>query len=447
MMTASQRFLPLRAGETGIVFTMGFVLLINALAQQISEITAISNFLSEVGVNMILFVWMADSVIILATMGLQSIIVDRFNRIHLVSWIIMAFSAAFLLMRLLYMLGAPEWFSYALLYLLAMQQLVFFPVVFWILANDVFDMSQAKRLFPLITSFGFVGKLLGILVSLAIPALAQRFAFLRPEGLVLMNALLYLIILGLFYLGTRTVRIRTISKVQESLHETLSEGWDFVREVPAFRYLSISIMALLICDVVIEFRFLVVSNEVFRNPASYQTFYASYSLALTITTILVQSLLTSRILSRLTIKNSFLIKPISSLAGSLWMFVQSGLIGAVGGIVFLRLSQYAIDNPTRNTFLSFVPEERRGRVSIFNESYLYFIGVLSGCLITGAIVLLGSNFGINSYFRIYLGVSIIMACMATYAIKKLRDNYDSSMLNWRLKRRQRGRSVLDSLEL
>jgi len=445
-MKISQKFLRIQAGEAGIVFTMGAVLLINALAQQISEITAISNFLSEVGVNFILVVWMVDSVIILVTMGLQSIIIDRFNRINLVKWVIVAFLAAFLLMRLLYFTGAPDWLRYALLYLLAMQQLVFFPVVFWILANDIFDVAQAKRLFPLITSFGFIGKLSGILVSLLVPSLSQRFTFLRPEGLILMNAGFYLIILGLFYFGTRSIKLRTITRMKESLVETLSEGWDFVREVPVFRYLSLSILALLVCDVVIEFRFLVVSNEVFRDPASYQTFYATYSLALTIATILMQSLLTSRIISRLTIKNSFLIKPVSALIGSSWMFLQSGLIGAIGGVVLLRFSQHALDVPTRNTFLSLVPEERRGRVSIFNESYLYFVGILAGCLMTGAVVLLGIKLEIDSFYRLYLGISIILASAATYAILKLRKSYDSSMLNWRLKRRQRGKSVLDQLE-
>jgi ATP:ADP antiporter, AAA family len=156
--------------------------------------------------------------------------------------------------------------------------------------------------------------------------------------------------------------------------------------------------------------------------------------------------MTSRIISRLTIKNSFLIKPISTMIGSSWMFLQSGLIGAVGGVVLLRFSQYALDLPTRNTFLSLVPEERRGRVSIFNESYLYFVGMLTGCLITGAVVLVGIKLEISSIYLIYLGVSIIMAGIATYAILKLRKSYDSSMLNWRLKRRQRGRSVLDQLD-
>lgn len=428
------------------MLVMGFLLLINSLAQQISEITAISNFLSEVGVNQMLVVWIVDSMLILVTMGLQSLIIDRFNRIILLRVLILVFVLAFLLLRTLFVLGAPEWLSYGLWYLLATQQLVFFPVIFWILANDMFTVAQATRLFPLITSFDFVGRLLGIGISLAVPALMRSYSFFDPEGLLLISIFFYLVAFLIFAAGTRSVRLREVRQARESLVETLTEGRDFVREVSAFRYLALSIVALLVCDAIVEFRFLVVSGEAYPDPAHYQTFYALYRLALTVGSIFIQGLLTSRIIASLTIKNTFLVKPISTLLGSLWMFVQTTLVGAVGGVILLRLPQYTVDEPTRNAFQSLVPEERRGRVSIFMESYLYFLGTVLGCLIIGAIILWGVLSNYEGYFRVYLGVSIFAALFAIWAIYQMRQVYDSSLLNWRLKRRQRGKSVLDGIE-
>ncbi|MBN1149168.1 MAG: hypothetical protein JXA78_18050 [Anaerolineales bacterium] len=437
--------LRLNKNETGIVLVMGNILLINSLAQQISEITAISNFLSEVGVNQMLIVWAIDSILILVTMGLQSLIIDRFKRVALVRGLMVAFALAFLLLRSLFILGAPDWLSYGLWYLIATQQMVFFPMIFWILANDMFNVAQATRLFPLITSFGFVGRLLGIGVSLAVPPLMNVYAIFRPEGLLLISTAFYLFALLLFVLGTRQVRLRELTQVHEPLKETLTEGWDFVRGVPAFRFLAISIVALLVCDAVVEFRFMVVSYGVYPDANRYQTFYALYRLALTVGSILIQGLLTSRIISALSIKNAFFIKPISTLIGSAWMFLQATLVGALGGVMLLRLSQYTLDEPTRKAFQSLVPEERRGRVSIFMESYLYFAGTILGCLITGAIVLWGLLSGYPGYYRLYLGVSIFAALLAIWSISRMRRVYDSSLLNWRLKRRQRGRSVLDDI--
>jgi len=446
IMSSLDRLLRLRPGEKGIVFTLGIVMLINWLAQQISEITAISNFLSNVGVNQMLIVWLVDSVLILVTMGLQSLIIDRFNRVGLVRGLILVFALIFLLLRLLFTFGAPDWLGYGLWYLLATQQMVFFPVIFWILVNDMFDVAQATRLVPLITSLAFVGRLLGIGVSLAVPPLQHAYPLLQPQGLLLVSALLYLATLLIFTWGTRKVRVRQTAQPHETVKNTLTEGWDFVREVPAFRYLSLAVMAILACDVAVEFRFLVVSIEIYPDPARYQIFYALYRLGLTVSSILIQGLLTSRIISSLTIKNTFFVKPVGTFLGSLWMFLQTGLVSAVSGVILLRLPQYTIDEPTRKAFLSLVPEERRGRVSIFIESYLYFIGTVMGCLLVGVIVIGGLLAGGGNYFRAYMGLSVLAALFAIWAIFKFRRVYDSSLLNWRLKRRQRGRSVLDNLE-
>lgn len=443
--SAIQRVLRLRRGEAGIVLIMGLVMIINFLAQQLSEITAISNFIGQAGPEQMLLVWLVDSVLILVTMGLQSLIIDRFNRVGLMRWMILGFGLIFLLLRGLFSLGAPEWLVYGVWYLVATQQLVFFPVIFWILANDMFDVAQATRLFPLITSLAFIGRLLGIGVSLAVPRLMQTYPLLQPPGLLVISAGLYFITLIIFSVGTRSVHLRKTTVPHESVKDTLTEGWDFVREVPAYRFLSLAILLLLMCDVIIEFRFLVVSYAAYPDPVQYQMLYSLYRLGLTVGSILIQGLLTSRIISSLTLKNTFLVKPISTLLGSLWMFLQASLVGAIGGVMLLRLPQYTIDEPTRKAFLSLVPEERRGRVSIFIESYLYFAGTVLGCLITGAIVIAGILSGSDNY-RIYLGVSIVAALLSIWATLRMRRVYDSSLLNWRLKRRQRGKSVLDSVQ-
>jgi hypothetical protein len=394
-----------------------------------------------------LLVWIVDSALILVSMGLQSLIVDRFNRIRLVRALLLIFGLFFLLLRGLFFLGAPDWLSYGLWYLLATQQLVFFPVIFWILANDMFDVAQATRLFPLITSLGFVGRLLGIGVSLAVPPLMHSVAVFRPEGLLLISAGMYFVTLLIFTGGTQKINLRQAVIPHETTRETLMEGMSFVREVPAFRYLAISAIALLVCDSVIEFRFLVVSTATYTDPGQYQTFYALYRLGLTLSSMVIQGLFTSRIISTLTIKNTFFIKPVATLVGAVLMLLQAGLFGAVGGVLLMRLSQYSVDEPTRKAFQSLVPEERRGRVSIFLESYLYFAGTVAACLVIGAVVIAGYYFDAPyKAAMIYVGLGAISAIISVWATLKMRKVYDSSLLNWRLKRRQRGRSVLDNID-
>jgi|GEM_PF-243804 len=440
------RIFRLRPEETRLVLILGFVLFANAVAQQISEITAISNFLSAGGVNQILIVWGIDALVVLLVTGLQSLFIDRFDRLALTRALLFGLGLAFVGWRLLFAFQAPTWLNYALLYLLAQQQWLFFPLVFWILANDVLEMSQVTRLFPLIASLGFAGRLLGIGIAAAAPSFMRTVSGLKPEELLLVNAFIYLIAYMIFSFGLSKVKVRQTVQRQEKVRETLTEGWAFVKEVPAFRYLAVVIIAMLICDTVIEFRFLAVSDAAFGTPESYQTFYSLYRLGLTLAAFLFQTFFTSRLLSYLQLKRAFFIKPISVLIGALVMMASPLLAAAVAGVFFLRLPQYTVDESAQKAFQALVPEERRGRVSIFMESYLYVVGVLIGCLLTGLIVWVGGLVGSQIHYYLYLAIAVVASAGAIWAVFRLRATYDTSLLNWRLKRRQRGKSMLSDIE-
>jgi len=437
----ANRVFRLRPGETGIVLVLGLMLLSNSAAVQVSGIVSVSNFLSEGGVNYFLIVWLVDFLLILLMAGLQSLIVDRFERVSLIRWMTFGFALVFVILRLMFIFRVPGWLNYSLLYLVAEQQLLFFPLIFWILANDVFDMAQAKRLFPLIASWGFVGKLLGNGMAAVSPSLFARLD-IRPEEMLTLNILVYLLTYLLILGGLRQVQVRRTTHKHETVRETLTEGWGFVREVLSFRYLMLAIVALTLCDTIVGFRFYVVSDAVFGDPGSYQRFFSLYRLGVTLAAFFVQSLLTSRIINRISLQNTFLILPCAVLAGATWMMALPGIISGVGGMMLLGLTRDTVNQSARKAFLALVPEERRGRVSMFIDSYLPSVGVIIGCLVTGAIVFVGIHLDIRNYFYIYLAVAVLAALFAIWAILRMRAVYDSSLWNWRLKRRQRRSSVL-----
>jgi AAA family ATP:ADP antiporter len=439
------RVFRLRPGEAGIVLVLGLVLLCNSVAVQVSGIVSISNFLSAGGVNYFLIVWIVDDLLILLMAGLQSLVVDRFERVNLMRWMTFGFALVFVVLRLMFTFRLPGWLNYSFLYLLAEQQELFVPLVFWILANDIFDMAQTKRLFPLIASWGFAGRLLGIGVAAVTPDLFARLD-IRPEEMLTINILVYLLAYILILAGLGKVKVRKTSQKHETVRETLTEGWGFVREVLSFRYLMLAIVALNLCDAVIGFRFYVVSDAVFNDPGSYQRFLSFYRLGMTLAAIAIQSFLTSRIINRINLQNTFLFQPFAVLAGVAWMIALPGIVSGTGALVLQKLTKTTVDESAQKSFQALVPEERRGRVGMFMESYLPSIGTILGSLITGAIVFVGLQLHSATYFYVYLAVAVLAALFAVWAIFKMRAVYDSSMFNWRLKRRQRGASVLDKLD-
>ncbi|MFQ5409513.1 MAG: Npt1/Npt2 family nucleotide transporter [Anaerolineales bacterium] len=440
------RLLRLQPGEAGLVLSLGALLLLNAMARQVSGIVGVSGFLSEGGVNQILIVLAVDYLFILLMTGVQSLIVDRFDRIKLLRAMVFGFALVFVIVRMLFVYGVARWLVFALLYIIAEQQWLVFPLVFWVLANDILSMAQAKRLFPIIASFGFAGKLLGSVVTGVTPTL---FADLKVPGeeVLLLNVLFYLLAYLVMAAGLRRIRVAERVQRSETVRETLSEGWGFVKEVSAFRYLMFALVALTLSDTIIEFRFLVITDAAFPVQADYQRFYSIYSFLTTLVAFLIQGFVTSRLIGKVNIKNTFFLLPLAQTVGSLWMIGLPGLLSGIGALVLQRLSRDTIDESSRKAFFSLVPDERRGRVSLFMESYVPACGTIAACGIAGAIVFAGIRLGIANYYYIYLAVAFTAALFALWSIRNMRAAYDQSMLNWRLTRRRRRSSVLDKLEL
>ena len=428
------------------MLTLGFLLFANSVAQPLAEITAVANFLPEVGVNNILVVWIIDALLAFVITGGQSLIIDRFNRKRLLQGLCAVLGVVFGLLWLMVVLGAPSWLNYGLLYLVAQQQWLVYPMIFWVLANDVLEMSQARRLLPLMASLGFVGRLVGILLALLWPAMMARLG-LPSQTVLLVCIVIYMAALAVAVTGLRRVHMRHTTQRVETMRATLAEGWEFVREVPLFRFLALVTLALIMCETFLEFHFLVITDQTFTTAASYQTFYSLYRLGLTLASIAVQAFLTSRIIDRVGLKNAFLILPIAALAGATWMLASAtSIVSAVGGVVLQKLPQFTVDESARKSFQSLVPEERRGRVSVFIDSYLYSAASIVGSLITGAIVFVGVRLALPQYYYAYLAAAVATAALGLWAALRLRAVYDSSMLNWRLKRRERRSSVMDKLQ-
>jgi ATP/ADP translocase len=420
------------------------LLLINALALQVSELVAVSGFLSEVGADELLIVWIVDMGLIILAASAQSLVVDRFNRVRLLRMMIVAFAIIYVVLRLMFVLGLPGWLNYSLLFLLSEQQWLFFPLIFWILANDVYDTAQSKRLFPLIASFSFVGQIISMGLAAVAPMVFARLG-LQSADLLILNIGLYVVA---FVLAGRLsdVKVRQTQQKSETLRETLTEGWDFVREVPSFRYLTIAFLLAAASITIIEYHFFAVSSRGITDAGTYQTFYSIIRLAETLAAVALSAFVAGRMIEGIGLKNVFIIMPVTVMVAAVGLLAAPiVLFVTTTGWIASRISLNTLDQSARKTLQSMVPEERRGRVSMFLDSYLLATGTILGSVLAGLIIILGKNFDIPTEV-IYLGLAADMAVFAVYAILRMKDVYDSSLFNWRLKRRQRTSSVLSKLD-
>ena len=431
---------------TSPILVMSLLLFANSFARQVAGIVAISGVFSGGGANEYLVVLLIDYLIILFTSGLQSLIVDRVNRVNLTKWILAGFAASFLILRILFLMGVPDGLLYSVMYILAEQQLIFFPLVFWVLANDVFDMAQAKKVFPVISGWGFMGTILGVSAAAFSPILLG-FLHLPAEEVLTFNVVIYLLAFGIISFGMGHIRLKPRAQAYETVRETLTEGWGFIREVLSFRYLSLAILILALCDTIIEYRFLGVMKINFPTQGAYQSSFSLFRLGVTVLSFLVQALLTARIMERIQLKNTFFFFPVIVLGGALVMIASPGLIAALGVMGILKLNRETVDASARKAFQGLVPAERRGRVSTFMDSYLPAVGTIAACLLLLGINELAYARQMTAYtYLLYLSITAVGGAVCIWLTARLRKVYEMSLLNWRLKRRQRGGSVLDKID-
>jgi ATP/ADP translocase len=338
----------------------------------------------------------------------------------------------------------------ALLYLLSQQQWLVFPMMFWVLVNDMFEMAQGKRLIPIIGSWTFIGKILGIGVAI-LPRFLSDWGILKVstltiEMVVIANVLIYLLIFMLISVGLNKVELRKTVQQPQTITENLSEGMQFVREVPMFRYLVLSIMAIGICDIVVEFRFFVVAKSFITDGAEYKQFYSYYLMVAAWVSFVVQGFIAGRILQKLDLKNSFLIQPFIALGATLAMIASAGMWVNTIASLGLKISRNTIDESTGKAFQALIPEERRGRVALFINNYIPAVGYILGSVLAGVIVYVGIALSIEAYSYVYLVLTAFAAVIAVFAIFRMRTQYESSMFNWRLKRRKRRVDLLKKFD-
>lgn len=437
------RWLNLRPGEGRVVFLLGLLLCGNAFALEVSEVVSTSGFLTSTDVVGILLVWVVGMCLIVLSATLQSLVIDRFDRIRFISWMCLLLAGFYWLLRLSFFTAIPPELSYGLLSLLGDQQWFFFPLVFWVLANDIFELAQGERIFPLLIGVGFLGQVGGILAAAAAPTLLPTLG-LASEDLLTINALIMTLLFFLVVFALAGVPIDNPNYRPQQLGKTLTEGWRFVRNVPSFFYMSLIYLGVAVALTIVRFQFLVISDAQIPDD-QYQTFYGLYRLILVSGILFTTTFLSSRITRNLELKNVFFIYPLTLLAVLLSVLFLPVLVISTGGIIATWLVYYTVNQSGRKSFQSLIPEERRGRVSVFMDSYVAAVGVIIGAVITGALVLLGDAAGVDA-MPFYLLVGLGAVGFAVWATLQMRRVYDTSLLNWRMRKRQHRSRVLEQLE-
>lgn len=440
--------LNLKPEEVKLAFSLWLLIAVNTLVLELSDVVATAGFVSNLGVYRIPWLWIVTTLITIFAAGGYLVVVDRYPRLHLVTWLLMGLAVMYLFLEFLFAFHAPDWMTYPTLYLLADQQFMIMPLAFWALASDVFAISESKRIFPFIASGAVIGGLAGNAVAAWVTYLAEKYSFGLSQ---IFTAVAIILIFNAAFLRLNfsnvTLKTRQSREQDGGIREAVSVGTDYFFNVPMLKAVGILMLFTGFMLTLLEFNFLAVIDKSVSSNFEFQRFLGYYKAIQTIGLLMFQWLITSRLLTKIPLKNAFSVLPSAMLAASGLALGVPSLLGVASARFIARTVYNGWDDPARKAMQGLVPDERRGRISAFMDSYFITTSTVVGCVVLIILLALVSSEAITMQVAtwVYLGFAAITSLAGIGTSIYLRKVYDSSLLNYRLARSKR-KSVLDGIE-
>jgi HEAT repeat protein/ATP/ADP translocase len=407
--------LKVRADERRLVLLVALLFACIQAGQGIGDNAASALFLLRYGVDFLPYMYIFLGALTFATTLAYSVALGRFAKGRFFLWMIASFIALLFLERAAIVLALS--FLYPVLWLSINGVSMLLGTFVWHLAGEVSNARQAKRLFPLFTSAGILGSVIGN----AVTGMTAR--LLGTDNLLVLYALL----LGIAYYLTRMIvvehfRSGRVSTEKSNLWKDLRAGFDYVRLSPLMRLIAYTSVLFSVLFFSVAFPFSKVVTASFSDEAGVAGFFGVFNSITTASTFLVSLFLASRIYTHLGIINGVFLMPVT------YIFCFAVFAGwyDLGGASIARFAQLVIlsgiAGTAWNALFNVVPSQKRGQVLAFNNGVPAQFGVaLSGILL----IVVAETLTIQQIFL----MGTVLAVVCAGLIWRMRKAYAGALID------------------
>mgnify|MGYP006291704457 FL=1 len=333
-------------------------------------------FLKRFGVEYLPIIYVVNSVTTFVIMGFMSGFMARLPGSRLLAYMFVLCGVSVGVFRLIIPFGYE--LIYPVLFVAKSLYEVLLGLLFWNLANDLFDTRQSKRLFPLITAGGVIG---GIIGSFGTPFVVQ---WIRIDNLLwvyLATALAGALVvvrmaaafptMSLYYGKTKKVRKR------KGLAREFKEVLPLVRESSLVKIL---ILLTLIPNVVIpilNYQFNFAIDESFATEGGMIDFFGYLRGFLNVISFVIL-LFVGRVYGRWGLPVALMFHPFNYVVVFLGFLFRFDLITAIYSRMSTNILRTTINNPARAVLMGLFPVEYRNLIRPFLRGTVVRIGILIG---------------------------------------------------------------------
>ncbi len=407
--------LRIRRDETRLVLLVGLLFLCMNAGQGLGDNAASALFFLRYGVDRLPYMYVLLGATTIVLTLAYSAGLGRFPRSRYFQALVLGTLGLLLVERLVLLRPFP--LLYPAIWLTVNWIGMIHGTYVWNLAGDVVDARQAKRLFPLFTSAGILGSVLGNSITgpvahwLGTDELLVLFAALLAGGWLLTRAI-----------AARYFRPAKAGGKPESLWSQLRSGYDFVRGSALMRLVAYASVLFSILFFAIAFPFNKVVTASFPDEASVAGYLGLFTGIATAVTFLVSLLLANRLYARLGIVNSVLLLPVTYLLGFIVFASQYNLAGAVVARFAQMVMLQAVAATAWNALFNVVPSQKRAQVMAFQNGPPTQLGVA----ISGVLLILGDKV-LSSTQILLMGIVVALAC--GFLVWKMRRAYGDALLD------------------
>ena len=220
-----------------------------------------------------------------------------------------------------------QWLSYVL-YIWASIFSAVSTVQFWLVANDIFNPRQARRLFGFIISGGTLGGILAGGVARGIVNIVST------ENLLFGVAAMLLVCVPIIRRvthpkpGELTQNTNGAKSTQRATRD-IGGAFTLIRKNKHLTLLTAIIGVTIVATTLVDFQFKIIVERVYKEKDALTGFFGSYYAYINIVTILLQLLVTGQVLKRFGVGVAILIMPIGLFIGSFAILFYPVLWAAV----------------------------------------------------------------------------------------------------------------------
>jgi len=261
--------------------------------------------------------------------------------------------------------------------------------VFWSFMVDLFSAEQGKRLFGLIAAGGTAGAIAGPLLTALLAAALGPVQLLPVSALLLAGAILCIRQLNR-WAGTQPAA--TVRASEAPLGGSVLAGLTTILRSPYLLGIGLFLLLFTTLSTFLYFEQAHIVARSLAGAAERTRFFALLDLAVNMLTVLLQLLVTSRLLARLGVAGTLLLVPLLSAFGFALLALAPG-VGLLAGFQALRRAgDYALTRPARELLFTVVDRATKYKAKNVLDTLVYRGGdALSGWLFAA---LQGLGFGL-----------------------------------------------------